>query len=168
MRSILCTTSQLVPWTLNDHTAMQQGHFLVQEIAACSQHHTELSLVTDWSPNLSFWSQMAAATHIAQPPPLPHEPYSPNHTYIALIASDGDSVQVCLCRYFSQPTLCRSDCTCLCLKVQLHDSLGQFKLNIQLHGVCMQGMLARYWCMVCVHNEHPMSLACDLESLHDP
>ena len=69
----------------------------MQEIAACSQHHTEVSLVSDWSPNLSFWSQMAAATHIAQPPPLPHEPYSPNHTYIALIASDGDSVQVCLC-----------------------------------------------------------------------
>ena len=112
-----------------EHTAVPQEHFLVQEIAACSQHHTEVSLVTDWSPNLSFWSQMAAATHIAQPPPLPHEPPSPNHTYIALIASDGDSVQVCSCQYFSQPTLCRSEYTCLCLTVQLHDSLGQLTPN---------------------------------------
>lgn len=67
----------------------------MQEIAACSQHHTEVSLVSDWSPNLSFWSTMAAVAQLAQPAPLAHSAYWPSHTYIALIASDGDSLQVC-------------------------------------------------------------------------
>ena len=77
----------------------EDGFWCMQEIAACSQHHTEVSVVSDWSPNLSFWSLMAPILQLAQPPPSPHEPYSPNHTYIAVIASDGDSVQVRSCQY---------------------------------------------------------------------
>ena len=66
----------------------------MQEIAACSQHHTEVALVSDWSPNLSFWSQMTPVATLHQPPVLPLPPYSPNCTYVAIIASDGDSLQV--------------------------------------------------------------------------
>ncbi len=66
----------------------------MQEIAACSQHHTEVALVSDWSPNLSFWSQMTPVTILHQPPALPLPPYSPNCTYVAIITSDGDSLQV--------------------------------------------------------------------------
>lgn len=80
-------------------SATKDECWCTQEIAACSQHHTEVSVVSDWSPNLGFWSLMAPILHLAQLPPLPHEPYSPNHTYIALIASDGDSVQVRSCQY---------------------------------------------------------------------
>lgn len=74
----------------------------IQEIAACSQHHTELALVSDWSPNLSFWSQMTPVTALLQGPLLPVPPYSPNCTYVAVIASDGDSLQV---SYISTPML---------------------------------------------------------------
>jgi len=66
----------------------------MQEIAACSQHHTEVALVSDWSPNLSFWSQMTPVATLHQPPALPLPPYSPNCTYVAIITSDGDSLQV--------------------------------------------------------------------------
>lgn len=76
----------------------------MQEIAACSQHHTEVSLVTDWSPNLSFWSMMPAVTQLTQAAPLPRESYSPNHTYVAIIASDGDSVQVSCLPQHTHPT----------------------------------------------------------------
>ena len=66
----------------------------MQEIAACSQHHTEVALVSDWSPNLSFWSQMDPVATLHQPPALPLPPYAPNCTYVAIITSDGDSLQV--------------------------------------------------------------------------
>ena len=66
----------------------------MQEIAACSQHHTEVALVSDWSPNLSFWSQMTPVATLHQPAALPLPPYAPNCTYVAIITSDGDSLQV--------------------------------------------------------------------------
>ena len=65
-----------------------------QAIAVCSWHHTELALVSDWSPNLSYWSQMTAAGQMQQPPPLPVDNYSQNKTYAAVIVSDGDNLQV--------------------------------------------------------------------------
>lgn len=66
----------------------------MQEIAACSQHHTEVALVSDWSPNLSFWSEMTPVATLHQPPAIPLPPYSSNCTYVAIITSDGDSLQV--------------------------------------------------------------------------
>lgn len=66
----------------------------MQEIAACSQHHTEVALVSDWSPNLSFWSRMTPVATLHQSPALPLPPYSSNCAYVAIITSDGDSLQV--------------------------------------------------------------------------
>lgn len=96
----VCYVSAKPPGALNKIpcSARKDECWCLQEIAACSQHHTELSVVSDWSPNLGFWFLMAPILQLAQPPPLPHEPYSPNQTYIALIASDGDSVQVRSCQ----------------------------------------------------------------------
>ncbi|KAL0034064.1 hypothetical protein WJX79_006605 [Trebouxia sp. C0005] len=71
------------------------GYFASQEeIAACSQHHTEVALVSDWSPNLSFWSRMTPVATLHQSPALPLPPYSSNCAYVAIITSDGDSLQM--------------------------------------------------------------------------
>lgn len=72
--------AQKLFWKITEIAWRQQsllsvmGYYAHQEeIAACSQHHTEVSLVTDWSPNLSFWSMMPAVTQLTQAAPLPHE-----------------------------------------------------------------------------------------------
>lgn len=66
-----------------------------QVVADCSLHHTEISLVSDWCPNLSFYSMMqplaANLQQVAEPPSLA---YNPNHTYLAVVNSDGDNLQV--------------------------------------------------------------------------
>lgn len=67
----------------------------MQVVADCSLHHTEISLVSDWSPNLSFYSLMqpltSNLTQIARGPKLI---YNPNDTYLAVVNSDGDNIQV--------------------------------------------------------------------------
>ncbi|EIE20344.1 hypothetical protein COCSUDRAFT_3563 [Coccomyxa subellipsoidea C-169] len=72
------------------------GYFGTQEVVAiCSKHHTEVSLVSDYCSSLSFWSRMPAVTgQLVQSPPLPAGPYSRLTTYIAIIASDGDNMQM--------------------------------------------------------------------------
>ena len=67
----------------------------VQVVADCSLHHTEISLVSDWSPNLSFYSMMQPLASDLQQVALPSSLiYNPNHTYLAVVNSDGDNMQV--------------------------------------------------------------------------
>ena len=67
----------------------------MQVVADCSVHHTEVSLVSDWSPNLSFYSMMPAlVTRLEQVSIGPGADFNPNHTYLAVINSDGDNLQV--------------------------------------------------------------------------
>ncbi|BDA45333.1 hypothetical protein COCOBI_07-1200 [Coccomyxa sp. Obi] len=72
------------------------GYFPQQEVVAlCSKHHTEISLVSDYCSSLSFWSRMPPVTGpLVQSPPLAARPYSRLRTYIAIIASDGDNMQM--------------------------------------------------------------------------
>ena len=64
-------------------------------VADCSSHHTEVSLVSDWCPNLSFYSKMDTIRAVLQQVALlPAPAYDPNSTYIAFINSDGDNMQV--------------------------------------------------------------------------
>ena len=51
--------------------------------------------MSDWCPNLSFYSKMdriKAGLHQVHLQPAPA--YDPNSTYIAFINSDGDNMQV--------------------------------------------------------------------------
>ena len=71
----------------------------MQVVASCTRTHTEITLVSDWLSSLSFWSQVPPL----QPglPRLPHPQavlYEPHRTYVAVIASDGDNMQVLACR----------------------------------------------------------------------
>lgn len=75
--------------------AQVQGPHGVQVVASCAKQHTEISLVSDFAPSLSFWS-LTPALH---PEPLPQPPqqpvtYQPDKTYVAMIVSDGDNMQV--------------------------------------------------------------------------
>ena len=73
----------------------QGEHCCVQVVADCSIHHTEISLVSDWCPNLSFYSLMQPVSAALEQAPLAHGlTYSPNDTYLAVINSDGDNMQV--------------------------------------------------------------------------
>lgn len=62
-------------------------------IAACTARHTEVTLVSDWSPNLSFLSRMPSISTLNQTAALLVPAYLPNKTYIAIISSDGDNMQ---------------------------------------------------------------------------
>lgn len=103
----------------------------LQVVATCSKHHTEVSLVSDYSSSLSFWSQLpplsiSSSQNISQKsdrshqrlsqlemnqrsglaqqmmsqPQLPPQPpvrdvqYNPDKTYVAVVVSDGDNMQV--------------------------------------------------------------------------
>ena len=73
----------------------------MQVVADCSIHHTEISLVSDWCPNLSFLSRMQAQQEPwAQNSFSPAPAFNPNHTYLAVINSDGDNMQV-----YTQPAI---------------------------------------------------------------
>lgn len=64
-------------------------------VADCSLHHTEISVVSDWCPNLSFYSRMAPLTTVLPQVPLTPAPvYDPTHIYLAVVNSDGDNMQV--------------------------------------------------------------------------
>ncbi len=50
--------------------------------------------MSDWSPNLSFYSLMQPIEAILTQVPQAVSPvYSPNDTYLAVINSDGDNMQ---------------------------------------------------------------------------
>lgn len=95
----------------------------LQVVATCSKHHTEVSLVSDFSSSLSFWSllplpsmsqslhgsmsksgqemtQHGMSHHRMSQPQLPPQPpvrdvqYNSEQTYVAVIVSDGDNMQV--------------------------------------------------------------------------
>ena len=63
-------------------------------VAECTLHHTEITLVSDWNSGLSFWSQMPPVTQQLQQPQALTLTYDPSKTYVAVIASDGDNMQV--------------------------------------------------------------------------
>ena len=75
-------------WPLTLHSAVRQV------VASCSVHHTEITLVSDWNSGLSFWSQMPASVEQLQQPEAHIQTYDPSKTYVAVIASDGDNMQV--------------------------------------------------------------------------
>lgn len=68
--------------------------YSMQVVASCSVHHTEITLVSDWNSGLSFWSQMPSVGQQLQQPEAHTLTYDPSKTYVAVIASDGDNMQV--------------------------------------------------------------------------
>ncbi|KAK9793994.1 hypothetical protein WJX73_001371 [Symbiochloris irregularis] len=101
------------------HMLTLMGYFPSQEVvASCSRLHTEVSLVSDFSSSLSFWSRLpplsalgllstwttgqpsGVSQHRMSQPQLPPQPpvqdvrYNPDHTYVAVIVSDGDNMQM--------------------------------------------------------------------------
>lgn len=92
-------------------TGVQKGHCILkhasldklwasQVVADCSQRHTEVSLVSDWCPNLSFYSLMQPLeVKLTQVPQADSPVYNPNDTYLAVINSDGDNMQASILSY---------------------------------------------------------------------
>ncbi len=128
--------------TVMPHGIATSAVLCMQEIAACSQHHTEVALVSDWSPNLSFWSQMTPVTTLHQPPALPLPSYSPNCTYVAIITSDGDSLQVSNDAQGLTKSSVQGACTAGVL--QPHASF--------FHGQCCGLQGALMWAVLCSIN----------------
>ncbi|MGE0827543.1 MAG: hypothetical protein AB7G75_35100 [Candidatus Binatia bacterium] len=62
-------------------------------IARMTERRSQLTLVSDYSTNLSFLSRFPSIDHLQQPP-IARVSYDPTKTYVAIIFSDGDNLQM--------------------------------------------------------------------------
>ncbi|CAE7815866.1 unnamed protein product [Symbiodinium sp. KB8] len=71
------------------------GYFAGSEMVAdCTSSHSEISLVSDFAPNLAFFSLLPPVVSLKQVPLLPVPKYDPSKIYVALLSSDGDNMQL--------------------------------------------------------------------------
>jgi len=71
------------------------GYFAGSEVVAdCTSSHSEISLVSDFAPNLAFFSLLPPVQSLKQVPLLPIPKYDPSKIYVALLSSDGDNMQL--------------------------------------------------------------------------
>ncbi|CAE7227035.1 unnamed protein product, partial [Symbiodinium sp. CCMP2456] len=71
------------------------GYFAGSEVVAdCTTSHSEISLVSDFAPNLAFFSLLPPVVSLKQAPLLPVPMYDSSKIYVALLSSDGDNMQL--------------------------------------------------------------------------
>ena len=71
------------------------GYFAGSEVVAdCTSSHSEISLVSDMSPNLAFFSLLPPVVSLKQSALQPVPKYDPSKIYVALLSSDGDNMQL--------------------------------------------------------------------------
>lgn len=66
------------------------GKEIVNEL---TRSRTQLGVWSDWASNLSFYSQFPPVKELKQPPKK-RVRYDPEKTYVALVVSDGDNIQL--------------------------------------------------------------------------
>ena len=64
----------------------------------CTPKHRTISLVGDIASNLAFHARAQPVVSLAQHPPKPVGPYDKDKTFVAIVNSDGDNMQIDQCR----------------------------------------------------------------------
>lgn len=65
-----------------------------ESVNLCTPLHRTLSLVGDYAANLAWFSRFPPVETLTQPAPIDAGPYSADKTYVAIIVSDGDNMQI--------------------------------------------------------------------------
>ena len=139
---------------------------LWQVVADCSIHHSEISLVSDWCPNLSFMSRMQIQQQTwIQNSFSPAPVFNPNHTYLAVLNSDGDNMQV------SHRVLCNCLVCVAWSSIQADNyysiwKMTQFEVAWLLRLDRISILLLLCACKVCVYQRCPRVLTLITRVLH--